>query len=246
MQKAAEVSKKLKSLSDLARAKSSAWFFKTGPGQYGEGDIFIGLTVPQVRSVVKEARGLPLEEIEKLLHSHLHEERLTALLILVAQFQKADENLQKKFVDFYLKNTNHVNNWDLVDSSAAQILGAYLENRPRAILEKLAKSSLLWERRIAMISTFHFIRLGESKDAFKIATLLLGDKEDLMHKAVGWMLREVGKNSGEDVLKSFLTKNYSKIPRTTLRYAIERFPEKERKAWLKAPSPPSDRQTEAR
>lgn len=245
MQKAAEVSKKLKELSDPERAKTCAWFFKTGPGQYGEGDVFIGLTVPQVRSVVKEARPLPLKEVEKLLHSPIHEERLTALLVLVAQFEKANDTLQKEIVDFYLKNTHHINNWDLVDSSAAQILGKFLEKKPRILLEELAKSSLLWERRIAMISTFHFIRLGESKDAFKVARLLLNDKEDLMHKAVGWMLREVGKNCGEDILKSFLAKNYSKLPRTTLRYAIERFPEKERKVWLKGPSELSDPQTGA-
>ncbi len=240
MQKAAEVLKKLQNLADPIKAKNSAWFFKTGPGQYGEGDVFIGLTVPQIRSVVKGTRGLALSEIEILLHSPLHECRLAALLILVKQYEKGNESQKKGIYDFYLNNTKYINNWDLVDSSAAHIIGTHLANKPRKVLEKLAKSSLLWDRRIAMISTFYFIRKGDYKDAFSIATLLLSDKEDLMHKAIGWMLREIGKNCGEEILKKFLAKHYSQLPRTCLRYAIERFPANERKVWLKGPSLPYD------
>ncbi len=228
---AKDVSAALKKLATPERAAASMRFFKTGPGQYGEGDIFSGLSVPQIRSVVKTFQELPLAETEKLLHSPIHEERLTALLIWVAQFKKGN---QKQIVELYLKNTTFINNWDLVDSSAAYIVGPYF-HKDTSPLYKLAQSKNLWERRIAMIATFHFIRQGDSTDALKIAEILLSDLHDLMHKAVGWMLREIGKNCSREVLEEFLRKHYQKLPRIALRYAIERFPEKERKAWLKGP-----------
>jgi len=232
MQKTAkDVSATLKKLASPERATASMRFFKTGPGQYGEGDIFIGLTVPQVRSVVKTFQDLSPAETEKLLHSPIHEERLTALLIWVAQFKKEP---RKEIVDLYLNNTAYINNWDLVDTSAANIVGPYFQNQT-APLYKLARSKNLWERRIAMIATFQYIRHGDATDAFKIAEILLSDPHDLMHKAVGWMLREIGKNCSKEILVAFLSKHYQKLPRTTLRYAIERFPEQERKAWLKGP-----------
>lgn len=228
------VSAALKADATAERALVSARYFKTGPGQYGEGDIFIGLTVPQVRSIVRTFKELPLHETEKLLHSPIHEERLTALLILVSQFERTKEpSLQKEIVDLYLKNTHFINNWDLVDSSAPYILGPYLWTRPKALLTKLARSKSLWERRIAMLSTFYFIKQGDCKEALQIVELLLTDSHDLIHKAVGWMLREIGAKCGRDILKDFLAKHYKKLPRTTLRYAVEHFPETERKAWLK-------------
>ncbi|MFA6024575.1 MAG: DNA alkylation repair protein [Candidatus Gracilibacteria bacterium] len=232
---AKEVADALKNLATPDRAKNSARFFKTDPGQYGHGDRFIGVTVPEIRLVVSKYNALSLKEIEKLLHSPIHEDRLAALLILVSQYKKAKNNevLQEELVDFYLANIAFINNWDLVDGSAPYILGHYLWEKPKTLLENLANSNNLWERRIAMISCFYFIRQGESKEALQIAQMLLKDPHDLMHKAVGWMLREIGKNCGEKTLKDFLEKNYSKLPRTAFRYAIERFPEKERKAWLK-------------
>ena len=240
---AKEASTALKQLASPERARVLARYFKTGPGEYGEGDIFIGLTVPQTRSVAKAFKKLPLAELEILLHSPIHEERLAALLILVAQFEKAEPNKQKEIVNFYLKNTHFINNWDLVDSSAHTILGVYLEKQPKDLLYKLANSKNLWERRIAIIATFNFIRQGESNEALSLAEQLLSDSHDLIHKAVGWMLREVGKTCGEGTLRSFLKRHYSKLPRTTLRYAIEKFPEAERKAWLKGPFEPDDLQT---
>jgi 3-methyladenine DNA glycosylase AlkD len=209
-------------------------FFKTGPGEYGEGDIFLGLTVPQQRKISKEYKDLPLNETEKLLRSKIHEERLTALLILVLQYKNGDEVKKKSIVDIYLSNFNFINNWDLVDSSAHYILGDWLLKRNRSMLYKMAKSKILWEKRIAIMSTFAFIYAGEYKDTFAIAELLLNDKHDLIHKAVGWMLREVGKRVDVIHLRSFLTKHSENMPRTALRYAIEHLPEKERKEWLKS------------
>lgn len=237
------VSAALKADSTAERALVSARYFKTGPGQYGEGDIFIGLTVPQVRSIVRTFKELPLPEIEKLLHSPIHEERLTALLILVSRFEHSKEStLQKEIMDLYLKNTKYVNNWDLVDTSAPYILGPYLWKQPKSLLTKLARSKSLWERRIAMLSTFYFIKQGDCKEALQIAELLLTDSHDLMHKAVGWMLREIGSKCGREILKAFLSKHYKELPRTTLRYAIEHFPQNERKAWLKGPVDSADLQ----
>lgn len=223
----------LRDLANPAKANNLKRFFKTGPGQYGEGDLFIGLTVPQIRSTAKKFRDLNLKEIQKLLKSKIHEERLTSLIILVNQFKKASPEKQKEIYDFYLQNTQYVNNWDLVDSSAAYIIGPYLEDKPKTILTTLAHSKNLWERRIAMLSTFHYIKKGENKEALRIATILLHDKHDLIHKAVGWMLREIGKNSGPQELEKFLQKNYRQMPRTMLRYAIEHFSESKRQNYLK-------------
>ncbi len=222
----------LRKTATAKKAKASAWFFKTGPGQYGEGDHFIGVSVPEQRKVAREFRNLPLTQVEELLRSPIHEERLVALFILVDQFQKADEKIKKEIYDFYLANTAQVNNWDLVDSSAGYIVGTYLFDKPRDILYKLAQSKSLWERRIAAISTLAFIMEGEAADTFKIAEILLSDKEDLMHKAVGWVLREVGKRVSREELVGFLKKHYSRLPRTTLRYAIEHFPPEQRKKFL--------------
>jgi 3-methyladenine DNA glycosylase AlkD len=228
---AEHVRQALHALHDPARALGSARFFKTGKGQYGEGDRFIGVTVPAQRTVARAHRALPLPEIEALLASPIHEERLTALLILVEAYEGGGEETRRACFDLYLRNLAWVNNWDLVDSSAHLIVGDWLLGRDRRLLRELARSKILWERRVAMIATLAFIRAGESADAFAIATLLLGDTHDLMHKAVGWMLREVGKRAGEDTLRAYLKEHAARMPRTALRYAIERFPEGERKAW---------------
>jgi 3-methyladenine DNA glycosylase AlkD len=223
----------LAALGDPQRAKGVAAFFKTGPGQYGEGDVFLGISVPQQRSVARAHRTLSLKQLAALLKSKIHEERLTALLILVAQYERGDEAAKGACFDFYLAHLGRVNNWDLVDASAYQIVGAHLLERDRKLLHRLAKSEVMWERRVAIVSTYAFIRAGEATTPFEIAQALLGDRHDLIHKAVGWMLREVGKRVSEDVLRAFLKANVSRLPRTTLRYAIERFPITERKAWLK-------------
>lgn len=236
---AEHVRKALHALHDPARALGSARFFKTGKGQYGEGDRFLGVTVPAQRAVARAHRGLPLPEIEALVASAIHEERLTALLILVDAYARGDEKARRACFDLYLRNLAWVNNWDLVDTSAHLIVGDWLLTRDRRLLRKLARSTTLWERRVAMIATLAFIRAGESEDALAIATLLLGDTHDLMHKAVGWMLREVGKQVDEDTLRAYLKEHAGALPRTALRYAIERFPEAERKAWreVKRPAP---------
>ncbi|MBI2573442.1 DNA alkylation repair protein [Candidatus Woesearchaeota archaeon] len=218
----------LQSLANSQKAAFFPSFFKTGPGQYGEGDVFIGVTVPQQREVAKKYANLPLPEIKNLLDSPIHEHRLTALLILVLQYQKTKD---KKIVDFYLANTTRINNWDLVDTSADKILGTYLLDKDRQLLYTLVKSPLLWERRIAIIATFAFIKQKDFTDTIKLSQLLLADKHDLMHKAVGWMLREMGKRD-ETTLCHFLDQHVKKMPRTALRYAIERLDEKKRKQYL--------------
>lgn len=225
--------KPLRSFGDPEVAAILARFFKTGPGQYGEGDRFIGVKVPTIRKVAKEFKDLPLGEVECLLHSEIHEERLLALVILILQFEKGDDATRKSIYDLYLANTRHINNWDLVDLSAPQIVGGYLENRSRKPLARLAKSESLWERRIAVVATHWFIRHGDYADTLRIAEKLLGDKEDLIHKAVGWMLREIGKRD-VTVLEEFLERHCGVMPRTMLRYAIEQFPEKKRLGYLKA------------
>lgn len=231
--KATDVEKDLQRLTTSAKAKASSWFFKSGEGEYGYGDKFIGVTVPEQRSVAKKYfKDIDLGEVEKLLHSEIHEYRLTALIILTYKFAKESEEGKKKIYDIYLKNLKYVNNWDLVDSSADKIVGAYIQDRDRSILYKLAKSDDLWENRVAMISTFHFIKNGEHEDTFKIAEILLHHKHDLIHKAVGWMLRELGKKQGEARLRSFLDKHYLEMPRTMLRYAIEKFEESVRLKYL--------------
>ena len=212
-----------------------ARFFKTGPGEYGERDHFMGVTVPVQRSLAKRFAKLPLEDSEKLLHSDLHEERSLALFVLSLQCAKGTDAERAAIVKLYLANAAHVNNWDLVDLSARPILGEWLRDRDRKVLYRLARSKNLWERRIAIVATYAFIVAGESKDTFAIAGLLLGDTHDLMHKAVGWMLREVGKRVSEDALRSFLETHASVMPRTMLRYAIERFSPKERASWLAKP-----------
>ena len=228
------IKKELNSLANKKQAKISQRFFKTGHREYGEGDIFLGIKVPIQRKVADKFTNLPLEDIEQLLHSKIHEYRLTAIIISVNQFKKADEVLREKIYKLYLRNAKWVNNWDLVDSSAHYIVGEYLLDKPRNVLYELAKSKMLWERRIAVISTFAFIRYNNFKDTVKLAKILLNDKHDLMHKACGWMLREMGKKSeqGEKELIKFLDKHTLKMPRVMLRYAIERLPEMKRKYYL--------------
>jgi 3-methyladenine DNA glycosylase AlkD len=221
----------LEALGSPAKAKASAWFFKTGAGQYGHGDVFVGVTVPEQRRLAKRYAGLPLAELRALLASKLHECRLTALFILVRHYERGDEAARERIARFYLANRKAVNNWDLVDSSAPYILGRHLLARDRAILLRLARSRDLWETRIAIVATLAFIREGDFADTLAIAERLLGDPHDLIHKAVGWMLREVGKR-GPDALERFLAKHAARMPRTMLRYAIEKFPEKKRKAHM--------------
>ena len=224
--------REVESLKDLEKARLLQRFFKTGKGEYGEGDVFYGLTVPQSRKIVNKYKELGLDEVIDLLHSRVHEERLIALLILVSKYQKGDFTLKKKIFDVYLKNTKWINNWDLVDLSAHKIVGDYLVDKDINILKKLACSNLLWERRIAIISTFAFINIGSSKETMEISKVLVADKHDLIHKAVGWALREVGKRVSVDDEKKFLDKYKNTMPRTMLRYAIERFDQKTRKGYL--------------
>ncbi len=223
----------VRSLGTTERAKNSVWFFKTGPGQYGEGDVFIGVTVPSLRKVSRAYAGLSLADIETLLHSPEHEFRLLALFILVIQFQKAkSDEVRETIYNFYLANTQWINNWDLVDSSAGYIVGEFLKDRSKKILITLAHSKSLWERRIAIISTFAYIKDGDATDALAIARILLHDTHDLIQKAVGWMLREVGKRCGEKTELQFLDEHYKTMPRTMLRYAIERLSEKQRRRYM--------------
>jgi 3-methyladenine DNA glycosylase AlkD len=201
-----------------------AHYFKTGKGEYGEGDVFWGLTVPQMRAIAKKYKDLPLTDVETLLHDKVHECRLTALLILCAKFTKAPEGERKQIVDLYIRNTKYINNWDLVDLSSHEILGTYLLDKPkeRKLLYAFARSKNLWEKRIAIISTFEFLRVNDFIDALAIGEIMLHDSHDLIHKAVGWMLREVGKRDLA-VEEAFLLKHYRTMPRTMLRYAIEKF-----------------------
>jgi len=230
--KAAEIIGRLEAMGAPERARVSRSFFKTGPGQYGEGDLFVGLTVPQVRALAKEVHPLPHSEVVRLLHSPLHEARLLALLLLIRAYAKGEEAARERIFTQYLKNTRYINNWDLVDCSAEHIVGAHLLERDRAPLHALSVSALLWERRISILSTFHFIKRGEFGETLWIAERLLRDPADLMHKAVGWMLREVGKRDLE-AEETFLKKHCRTMPRTMLRYAIERFPEELRQRYLR-------------
>lgn len=227
-----QVVRALKKLGTKEKAASSAWFFKTDKGQYGYGDMFIGVTVPEQRKVARAFRELPLAEAAKLLESKVHEHRLTALLILVGQYKRGDETARAKIVKRYLAHTKRVNNWDLVDTSAPNIVGRYLLDKDRRVLYKLAKSKNLWERRIAIVATLAFIGNGESADTFAIAELLLADTHDLIHKATGWMLREVGKRVSRLALARFIKVHKADMPRTTLRYATEHFPPELRKTLL--------------
>jgi 3-methyladenine DNA glycosylase AlkD len=234
---AKDISKRLLKMGDREDAKFLQGFFKTGPGQYGEGDIFLGIRVPAVRKLASEYSDLPLKETLELLKSPYHEVRLFALISLVNAFAKGDETIQKKIYDLYLANTKHINNWDLVDLSAPNIVGAYLLTKSRKPLYQLAKSKSLWERRIAVLATFSFIRNNQFDDCLKIAEILLKDKEDLIHKATGWMLREVGKRD-TGIAEAFLRRHCRTMPRTMLRYAIERFSPARRKMFLEAKSDP--------
>lgn len=228
---AGTVQQDLRSIADPRIAEHSGRFFKSGPGEYGEGDKFLGIRVPDQRRVAKKYRSLSLDEIRKLLHSEYHEERLTALLILTYKYPNASDSEKQEIYDFYMSQTEYINNWDLVDTSAPKIVGAWLEKRPRKILYSMAESDNLWERRITIIATHHFIRKDDFGDTLEIADLLLTDDHDLIHKAVGWMLREVG-NRNRDVLVEFLNPRYQRMPRTMLRYAIEKFPEELRQSYL--------------
>jgi 3-methyladenine DNA glycosylase AlkD len=223
---------RLRGLADPEDARNLQRFFKTGPGQYGEGDVFLGIRVPVLRRLTKEAAALPLEDAEELLRSPYHEERLLALLILVRAHARGDAALRERIHATYLANTRYVDNWDLVDSSAEHLVGAHLRDGDRGLLDRLAASDSLWERRIAVIATFHFIKRGEFADTLRIAGLLLHDRHDLIHKAVGWMLREVGKRDRE-AEEAFLREHCRAMPRTMLRYAVERFPEPLRLAYLR-------------
>jgi 3-methyladenine DNA glycosylase AlkD len=226
-----ELRKKIKSLASSEVSKTMQWFFKTGKGEYGEGDIFAGLNVPTQRKIAREFKNLDLSELKILLGSKVHEERLISLFILVDKYEKSDDKEKEKIFSFYLKNRKGINNWDLVDLSAPKIVGKHLLKKDRSILFKFALSKNLWERRIAVLSTYEFIRNRDFEATLKIAELLLNDEHDLIHKAVGWMLREVG-NRELKTEEKFLRLNYRNMPRTMLRYAIEKFPETKRKKYL--------------
>jgi 3-methyladenine DNA glycosylase AlkD len=227
-----EIAKRLKKLGSKQQAAISRKFFKTGPGEYGEGDIFIGVRVPVLRKLIKDYVDLPVEDINTLLRSPIHEERLLALLLMVRQAAGGNDALKKSIYKLYLENTRFVNNWDLVDTSAEHIVGAYLSDKNRSVLYRLAESGDLWERRIAIMSTFHFVKRHDFPDTLKISKMLLFDRHDLIHKAVGWMLREIGKRDLKTE-ENFLKAHYNKMPRTMLRYAIEKFPESKRQRYLK-------------
>ncbi len=222
----------LRELADPAIARQSQRFFKTGPGEYGEGDRFLGIRVPVLRKVAKRLAGLPVQEVLKLLRSPLHEERLLALFILIDRFRRGTPEEKEAVYRLYLQHTQFINNWDLVDTSAEHIVGAFLWEHDRKPLYELAKSQDLWERRIAIMATFYFIKQNDFGDALRISGLLLNDREDLIHKAVGWMLREIGKRAIEEE-ESFLRRHYRQMPRTMLRYAIEKFPEEKRQRYLR-------------
>jgi 3-methyladenine DNA glycosylase AlkD len=226
-----QVKTELKKVSNPEYASRLQGFFKTGKGEYGEGDVFLGVRVPDQRQVAKKNRSIPLNDVIKLLHSGVHEHRLTALFILTEQFNRGDKETKQSIVYLYLSNTALINNWDLVDSSAHKILGKWLVDKPRDLLYELAESESIWERRISIISTFAFIEKGDLVDALSLAKMLLDDDHDLIHKATGWVLREVGKKD-LPALEMFLLEHYKTMPRTMLRYAIEKFPEDRRRFYL--------------
>lgn len=226
-----KLEKELRKLKNPQKAKIYQRFFKTGKGEYGEGDIFLGLTVPQCREIVKKYFDPSLKDVLVLLKSKIHEHRWAVSMILSRQYQKADEKSKKEIASFYLKNSKRFNNWDLVDGTAPNILGEWLVGKDKSILYKFAKSDNLWERRIAIMATFAFIKNNQFEDTFEIAEMLLADSHDLIHKAVGWMLREVGKHD-LTAEEKFLKKHYWQMPRTMLRYAIEKFPQQKRRLYL--------------
>ncbi len=232
MQRAEEIQRELEQYIDLVKREYLPRFFKTGKGQYGEGDKFLGVVVPNTRIVAKRHKDAPFEVMAALLQSEWHECRLCALLMLVERFKKSDEKGKKVIYDFYLTQTARINNWDLVDLSAPGIVGEYLKDKPRQDLYRLADSPLLWDQRIAVVSTYTLIRNHDFIDILSLSERLLHHKHDLMHKAVGWMLREMGKRD-KDLLVQFLEKHCTVMPRTMLRYAIEKFPEEERREFMK-------------
>jgi mutator protein MutT len=232
---AAPIQQAMAAMASQERASVLRRFFKTGPGEYAEGDLFLGIKVPELRKLAKRHHAADMAVIDHLLHSSVHEHRQIALFLLIQRFRKAGTDEQAAIFDFYLANTEYVNNWDLVDCSAHAIVGAFLLNRNRGILFRLVQSPNLWERRIAIVATWHFIRAGQVADTLQLATLLLEDPQDLIHKAVGWMLREAGKRD-EAALVDFLERHCRRMPRTMLRYAIERFPETLRQTLLKKTS----------
>ncbi|MBT8356526.1 MAG: DNA alkylation repair protein [Desulfobacterales bacterium] len=227
-----DIQKRLKHLANKEKAKIHQRFFKTGPGEYGEGDVFIGVTVPELRKLAKKFKTTRSVEIKKLLCSPIHEERLLSLFLLIHRYSNGDESEKKRIYELYLRNTKFINNWDLVDSSAGHIVGAFVFDKSKKPLYDLAKSENLWERRISIISTFYFIKHNQFSETLKIAKILLSDTEDLIHKAVGWMLREVGKRD-ISIEENFLKPHYKNMPRTMLRYAIEKFPQSKRQRYLK-------------
>ena len=231
---------RLRALANPELAVRSRRFFKTGPGEYGEGDRFLGIRVPVLRALAREYRDAPETAIVALLRSPLHEERLLALLVLVDRFRRGTEAVQARIFELYVELIEHVDGWDLVDTSAPDIIGGHLEHRDKSLLYELARSENLWSRRIAIMSTFRFVRHGAYIDTLAISELLLGDPEDLIHKAVGWMLREIG-NRDRLAEEAFLRKHYHHMPRTMLRYAIEKFPEPKRKAYLNGSIKPARR-----
>jgi 3-methyladenine DNA glycosylase AlkD len=225
------VRRDLRAVSSARRAAVNRWFFKTGPGDYGEGDRFLGIAVPDLRRVARAHADLPRNDVLRLLRSKWHEERQLALLILVRQYAGADERGRRAIHRLYLRNTRWINSWDLVDASAAQIVGAQLEKSERILLRRLARSKSVWERRIAMIATSHYIRNDDFADALAIADILVKDEHDLIQKAVGWMLREIG-NRDRQAEERFLRRHARTMPRTMLRYAIEKFPDRLRRKHL--------------
>lgn len=224
--------KELKQHSSPEKAKIYTRYFKTGKGEYGEGDVFLGLTVPEQRKLAQKYVDLKFDYVKKLLHSKYHEHRLTGLFILVYKYEKANNNEKQKIIDFYLKHKHRGNNWDLIDCVADKLLGKHIIDKDKSILYELAKSESLWDRRIAIITTFEFIKNNKFEDTIKIAEILLNDKHDLIQKAVGWMLREIGKRDENELIK-FLDKNYKKMPRTMLRYAVERLDKKRKEYYIK-------------
>lgn len=227
-----KITSDLQNLKNPGKIDTYQRFFKTGKGEYGEGDVFLGIVVPEQRIVARRYLDTSILDLQRLLRSRIHEYRLVALLILIDQYKKADEKAKEKIFKVYLKNTKNINNWDLVDLSAPNIVGEHLLNKGKKILYTLARSKNLWEKRIAMLATYTFIRTNRYDDALKISEILLHDDHDLIHKAVGWMLREIGKRD-QAVEEKFLKKHCKVMPRTMLRYAIERFPEKKRKTYMK-------------
>lgn len=222
----------LQKLANPEKAKILQRFFKIGKGEYGEGDVFLGINAPSIKEIVSKYKNLEFSDIEELLKSKIHEERIAALLILVNRFSSGNDKTKKEIYEFYLVNTKYINNWDLVDLSAAKIVGSWLADKEKDALYNLALSENVWERRIAIISTFDFIRKNKFRDTIDISKILLKDEHDLIHKAAGWMLREVGKRE-QELLESFLKKYHKQMPRTTLRYAIEKFDPDTRRKYLR-------------